>query len=177
MRTRVWITAGVALALASCGIGAVSQDDLTAEAQGRGGGVTTSLVDEAIAAVADEVGRDPLLVRSITATLAQVTIVVDGGDAWTYGTSGLYGGRGLSGPEPSGSGGAAFPVSPGAIAVDAGGATARDAVGPGTWVESVTVTRPGEGAAIAQAVRVTDGVTPATVVVDATGAIVVEGAR
>lgn len=175
----MWLAAVVALALASCGIGAMSQDELTAEARGRGGGVTTSLVDEAIAAVAAETGQDRLTVTSITATLAQVTIAVAGSGSWTYGTSGLYGGRGLTGPTADGPGaaGRAFPVATGELDVDAAGATARDAVGPGTWVESVTVTRPAEGAEPSLAVVVTDGAASATVVVDATGAIVVEGSR
>lgn len=174
----MWITvvAG-ALALSSCGIGAVSQAELTAEAQGRGGGITTGLVDEAIEAVAEETGQEPLVASSITAMLAQVAIVVDG-QTWTYGTSGLYGGRGLTGPTAGGAtGGGGFPVAPGDLDVDAAGATARDAVGPGTWVESVTAIRPGEGADPALRVAVTDGTLSATVVVDTTGALVVEGSR
>ncbi|HEX7134618.1 MAG TPA: hypothetical protein VF228_18740 [Iamia sp.] len=176
MRRWGWIVVvGAALALTSCaGIGTVSQDEVTAEAQRRGGGVTTDLVDAAVEAVADETGQDPLPVHSITATLAQVTIVVPAGDgsprreSWTYGTSGRYGGRGLGGPElvaapPTG----IFPVAPGDLDVDAAGATAREAGGPDSWVQTVTVTRPSEGAQPTLSVVVTDGSNSQTIVVEA----------
>jgi hypothetical protein len=174
MRRRGWIGLVVAgLALTSCGFGTVSQDDVTAEARRRGGGVTSDLVAAAIEAVADETGQDPLRVHSITATLAQVTVVVPATDGsgrretWTYGTSGRYGGRGLAGPVV-GAGPAAgtFPVAADGVDVDAAAATARDAGGPGRWVESVTVIRPGEGAEPVRSVVVTDGVSPQTVVVE-----------
>ncbi|HEV7722018.1 MAG TPA: hypothetical protein VGO60_12060 [Iamia sp.] len=175
MRSRGAIALVVAaLALTSCaGIGTVSQEEVTAEAQRRGGGITTHLVDAAVEAVAEETGRDPLPVHSITATLAQVTIVVPsadgspGRDAWTYGTSGLYGGRGLTGPAVAGeSAGGIFAVATGDLDVDTAGATARDAGGPGTWVESVTVARPGEGAEPVVSVVVTDGAVSQTIVVE-----------
>lgn len=175
-----------AVALTSCvGAGAVNQGAVTAEVQRRGGGVTTALVDDALAAVAEETGEDPLVVHSITATLATVVIVVPatdgsgGRESWRYGTSGIYGGRGLEGPdvaeEPAFE---TFPVRVGDLDVDAHGATAREAGGPGRWVESYTVARPAAGAEPVTTVVVADGVdAPSPVVLDADGAIVVEGAR
>ncbi len=173
-----------AVALTSCvGIGAVNRGSVTREAQERGGGITSALLDDAIAAVAEETGTDPLQVHSVTARLAQVTIVVPatdgsgGREAWTYGTSGLYGGKGLEGPavaeEPAFG---TFPLAAGAIDVDALAATARDEAGPGRWVDAVTVARPAEGAEPITTVVVTDGATtPSNVQFDAAGELLLEG--
>ncbi|HEU5151852.1 MAG TPA: hypothetical protein VFU19_15245 [Iamia sp.] len=172
------------VALTSCvGIGAVDRGRVTAEAQQRGGGVTTALVDEAIAAVAAETGADPLVVHAVTATLARVTVVVPAADgagreAWTYGTSGLYGGRGLEGPDrPDEPGGEPFPVAVGDLDVDGATAAARAAAGPGLWVASVTIGRPATGGEPATTVAVDDGSGPTPVVIDADGAVVPEGPR
>lgn len=183
--SRVGALAVVTMALTSCvGIGAVNRGAVTAEAQRRGGGVTTALVDEAVAAVAEATGEDPVVVHSITATLAQVAIVVPatdgsgGRERWTYGTSGLYGGKGLAGPEVAEEPAfETFPVGVGDLDVDGDVATAREEAGPGRWVESYTVARPAAGAEPVTTVVVTDGVTPSPVVLDADGEPVVEGAR
>jgi len=174
-----------ALVLTSCvGIGATGEGAVTAEAQRRGGGITTDLVDEAIAAVTRETGVDPLVVHSITAELAAVTIVVPardgsaGGDRWRFGTSGLYGGKGLDGPAAAGEQAAAtFAVAVGDLAVDAAVATARAAAAPGAWVESIAVARPIGGGDPVVEVEVRAGDLPTTVVVDLRGAVVAEGDR
>ena len=175
-----------AVALTSCvGIGAVNRGAVVRQAQQRGGGITTGLVDEALAAVAERTGEDPVAVHSITATLAQVVVVVPatdgsgGRESWTYGTSGQLGGKGLEGPTPVAEPAfETFPVAVGDLDVDAHVVTARDAVGPGRWVESYAVARPAAGAEPVTTVVVTDGVdVPSPVVLDADGAIVVEGVR
>lgn len=175
-----------AAALTSCvGLGAEGEGRVVAEAQRRGGGVTTGLVDDAIAAVAAETGTEPLVVHSITAELAAVTVVVpaaDGSgarDQWRYGTSGLIaGGRGLDGPERvAAPADGTFPVAIGDLAVDEAADTARAAGDPGAWVDSITVARPGEGADPVMTVEVTAGGLPTTVVVDLDGTLTPEGAR
>lgn len=172
-----------AVALTSCvGLGAENQGRTTAAAQRRGGGVTSALVDDAIEAVADETGADPLQVHSITARLAEVVVVVpaaDGGrEEWRYGTSGLYGGRGLGGPEPSTTPvEGTFAVAPGDVDVDAAVDTARPQGDPGAWVDHLVVARPSEGAEPVVTVEVTAGSLPTTVVVGVDGAALPEGAR
>lgn len=171
-----------AVALTSCvGIGAVTEGSVVREAQARGGGITTDLVDEAIAEVAAATGQSPLEVHAITATLARVEIVVPaaggGRDTWTYGTSGVFGGKGLEGPEPElAPAFAFFPVEAGQVDVDALAAAAREeAGGAGRWVESVTIARPADGAEPVTTVVVTDGGVPSNVMFDAAGQLVLEG--
>jgi hypothetical protein len=172
-----------AVALTSCvGIGAVTEGDVRTRAQERGGGVTTNLVDDAIAEVSAATGQRPLEVHSITATLAQVTIVVpaeggNGRDAWTYGTSGLLGGKGLEGPTPAAEPAfATFPVEVGQLDVDGLADRAREeAGGAGRWVDSVTVARLSEGAEPITTVVVTDGGVPSPIQFDADGELVLEG--
>lgn len=173
-----------AVVLTSCvGIGAVTEGDVIERAQERGGGVTTNLVDGAIAEVSAATGQRPLEVHSITATLAQVTIVVPaaegaGRDAWTYGTSGLLGGKGLDGPTPVAEPALApFPVEVEQIDVDGSADRARDEAGPGRWVESVTIARLSEGSEPITTVVVTDGGVPSSIQLDVTGELVLEGER
>lgn len=191
-RTSLVATLAVAaVGLTSCvGIGAVDHGGLTAEAQRRGGGVTTGLVDDAVAALAEATGEDPLQVHSITAALTVVTIVVPAADGsggreqWRYGTSGLYGGRGLTGPDVAAAPAPApFPVAVGDLDVDGAVATAtaeagaRAGSGSRRWVESVTVARPAEGAEPVTTVVVTDGGLPTPVLIDADGDVIPEGLR
>ncbi len=151
MRRAVKVMVGliVVSALTGCvGIGAVNRGAVTSEAQRRGGGVTGALVEEAFAAVEAEVGRPLDTVVSATATLATVVVVVDDGAgpvSYRYGTSGLYGGRGVEGPErvvPADEVPArTFPASAvSAEAFDAAVDRARAAAPEGAWVDSVTVT-------------------------------------
>jgi hypothetical protein len=171
-----------AVALTSCvGIGAVTEGDVVKKAQERGGGVTSNLVDDAIAEVSAATGERPLAVQSITATLAQVTIVVPaaegtGRDSWTYGTSGLLGGKGLTGPTPAADRAyAPFPVEVGQLDVDGLADRARTEAGPGRWVDSVTVARLADGAEPTTTVVVTDGGVPSPVQFDAAGELLLEG--
>jgi hypothetical protein len=176
----------VSVALTSCvGIGAVNRGAVVRQAQQRGGGITTGLVDQALTAVAEQTGEDPVAVHSITATLAQVVVVVPatdgsgGRESWTYGTSGQFGGKGLGGPTPVAEPAfAPFPVAAGDLDVDGLVDVARDAVGPGRWVESFSVARLAEGGEPITTVVVTDGVSvPSPIQFDAEGVVVVEGAR
>lgn len=174
-----------AVALTSCaGIGTVNQGRLTAQAQQRGGGVTTGLVDEAIAAVAEASGRDPLEVHSLTAALTVVTIVVPASDGsggreeWRYGTSGLYGGRGVEGPSVSEAPAfGTFPLAVGDLDVDGAVDTAFAETGPGRWVQTYTVARPADGAEPVTTVVVAGAGAPSPVLLDADGAVIGEGLR
>jgi hypothetical protein len=93
------------LGLTSC-VGSVNRDEFDDEVQSRGGGLGSELVADAIAALEEELGDDGLAVSSITFHASQATIEVlvpgTGGDvdSYNYGTSGLYGGGGLSEPTP-----------------------------------------------------------------------------
>jgi hypothetical protein len=172
-----------ALGLSSCvGIGAVNQGSVTRRAQERGGGVTTDLVADALAAVAAETGDPTLRVHTLTAELAAVTVVVAGDQpgrltSWRYGTSGLYGGRGLAGPDPVRAGGGEA-VSAALFGPDEAGLDELDAMVErviessgvvGGWVETATVARPGPGAAPTVTFVVTDDLREATVVVGGDG--------
>jgi len=110
-RRRLLAVIGAALVLTTCG--GTSRTDFEEEIQSRGGGLGSTLALEALDALEIELGEVPPL-RSFTMTNGQVTMEVlvpgtnDQVDSYRYGTSGLYGGGGLSGPTPvAGVGGAA----------------------------------------------------------------------
>lgn len=186
-RWRIWAAALVAaVALASCtGIGAVDQRELEEEAQDRGGGVTQGLVDEALAAIAEKSGRDPLYVLTLTATLGQVTVVVPSEDGtaaetWRYGTSGLLGGKGLEGPERSGpASGASFTAEQAGLDdLDAAVAAARRDVGrPDAWVEGIAVGQTSAEASPLTTVQLADAAGQQQVVLAPDGTLVGEGPR
>ena len=94
-----------ATGLMAC-VGSVQPGDLEEEAQSRGGGLSREVVLDAVAAVADEQGEATPQLRSVSVVPSHVALEVrvpgttEDLDAYDYGTSGLYGGRGLDGPEP-----------------------------------------------------------------------------
>lgn len=102
-RRRILGAIGAALLLASCG--GITRGEMDEEIQSRGGGLGSALPLEALVAVEEEVG-DEVVLRSMSVNLGSVTIDVlvpgtnDELDSYTYGTSGLYGGGGLSDPRP-----------------------------------------------------------------------------
>lgn len=169
----------VALALTSCvGIGAVNRGGVTVEAQRRGGGVTGALVEDALDAVAAEAGVDPLPVETLTAELAQVVVVVGPEEArpreaYRYGTSGLYGGRGVERTDtPGGVELDPFPADEvDAAGVDAALAAAR-AGRPGWWVDSLVVARPAPGQPPLVTVTLTDGAREESVTATTEGRLV-----
>jgi len=104
------LVVGAAVLLAACG--GTSRTDFDEEIQSRGGGLGSTLAIEALDALEAELGDD-IVLRSFTMTNGQVSMEVrvpgttDQVDTYRYGTSGLYGGGGLSGPTPvAGVGGA-----------------------------------------------------------------------
>lgn len=165
----------LALVLAGCGYGAESEESLTREAQERGGGVTGDLVVSALTAVEADAGRDVPVVQ-VSAALATVDVVVvaaDGDDeleVYRYGTSGLLGGKGLSGPEPTpGPARAGFrPEDVTADAFDAAVGRARTRQGEGRHVATVTAVRPEGLDLVRLSVALSDGVGTTSVEEDLT---------
>lgn len=102
-RRRILAVGVVALLLAACG--GTSRRDFDEEIQSRGGGLGSALAVDALAALEGEL-EDEVALRSFTMTSGQVTMEVlvpgteDQVDSYRYGTSGLYGGGGLSDPTP-----------------------------------------------------------------------------
>lgn len=94
------------LALTGC-VGSITRDDLDEEIRARGtAGMGQRLALGAVDAVREELRTDDVDVRSLTLSpgRAALEVRVDGPtealDAYHYGTSGLYGGKGLDGPTP-----------------------------------------------------------------------------
>ncbi len=176
----------VAIVLSSCtGIGSIDRGELEAEAESRGGGITAGQIEDALAAVGEASGRDPLEVLSIRATLGQVEVVVPSSDgtaaeSWRYGTSGLLGGKGLAGPERTGpASGAAFTAEEAGLdALDRSLDSARvDAGRPDGWVESVTVDQVSSEALPLTTVQLADAAGQEQVVLGPDGRLVGEGPR
>lgn len=100
---RLLFVAVAVVVVAACG--GTSRGDFDAEIESRGGGLGADLPLAAVAALEDEVGADVAL-RSMSVNRALVTMEVlvpgtdDQLDRYSYGTSGLYGGEGLSDPIP-----------------------------------------------------------------------------
>ncbi len=90
------------LLLTGC-VGSVSRGDFDEEVQSRGGGLGADLPLDALDALEARLGDDVVL-KSVTLTAGQGTFEVrvreQEVDSYRYGTSGLYGGEGLSDPTP-----------------------------------------------------------------------------
>jgi hypothetical protein len=91
--------------LAAC-IGSQTREAFEDEVHARGGGLSQGLAIEATDAVAEELHVDGVRLRSLNLTPGHVTMEVqvpdslEDLDSYGYGTSGMYGGGGLSGPDP-----------------------------------------------------------------------------
>jgi hypothetical protein len=96
---------GMMLALASC-VGSVSTEQFQDEVHERGGGLGRQVIVDAVEAVGDDQGTDLVQVRSLSVLPGRVAMEVqvpgslEDVDAYTYGTSGVFGAGGLDGPEP-----------------------------------------------------------------------------
>ncbi|HMG45575.1 MAG TPA: hypothetical protein VK611_29855 [Acidimicrobiales bacterium] len=109
MRASGWfgrvILAGAATVLVAC-VGSVTRDDLQEEVESRGGGLSQEVLLDAVAAVADDQGEATPRLRSVSVVASHVALEVmvpgttEDLDAYDFGTSGMFGGRGLDGPEP-----------------------------------------------------------------------------
>lgn len=94
-----------AVPLAAC-IGSQTRDDFEEEMHARGGGLSQRLAVEAVDAVEERLHVDEVQLRSIGVGPGRVTMEVqvprttEDLDTYGYGTSGMYGGAGLSDPEP-----------------------------------------------------------------------------
>lgn len=93
------------MALAGC-VGSIDGQAFEREVQARGGGLDGELVLDALEAVEDELGTDDVRLRSLDVRPGYVTLEVqvphapDELDAYRYGSSGRYGGRGLGEARP-----------------------------------------------------------------------------
>lgn len=93
------------LALGAC-VGSVGREDFDDEVRSRGGGLDGELAVDAVDAIEADLGVDGIRVRSVDLTAGQVTLQVqvpgdpEELDVYRFGSSGLYGGRGLSDPQP-----------------------------------------------------------------------------
>jgi hypothetical protein len=87
-------------------IGSETRESFDDEVHARGGGLTQELVIEAVDAVEEDTGADALKLRSFTTSAGRVSLEVqvpgslEDLDSYSFGSSGLYGGGGLDGPDP-----------------------------------------------------------------------------
>jgi hypothetical protein len=70
------VACGAAVVAAGC-VGTTDRDDFTAIVQERGGGLTSDLPLDAVAAVGDELGVDDFEVRSLSVTPLDATVVLE----------------------------------------------------------------------------------------------------
>lgn len=102
---RAAVVGGLAVAVSGC-VGSVGVDDFNDEVRERGGGLSQEVILDGV----EEVGeaqdvREPQM-RSVSVMPGRVALEVrvpgtpEDVDAYTFGTSGLFGGGGLDGPEP-----------------------------------------------------------------------------
>lgn len=164
------IVAGV-LALGAC-VGSIDRDDFDDEVRSRGGGLDGSLVSDGVDAVAGDLGVDGIEVWSVAVLPGSVTLQVrlpaqpDALDSYRYGTSGQYGGRGLSEPQPLSTNSAFGDMEtrvfdPTAVGLDRLDEMVAEAIGAagldGGWASGATTTRgAAPGADVVTAVTVTD---------------------
>jgi hypothetical protein len=107
-RRRSWVAAASLLAVASftgC-IGSQTREQFEEEMHLRGGGLSQRLVADAVGAVEERLHVDEVKLRSLDVSPGRVAMEIqvpqsaEDLDGYDYGTSGMYGGGGLSGPEP-----------------------------------------------------------------------------
>lgn len=180
------LAALVAVAVLAACVGSISKEALDEEMRSRGGnGIGEHLVVGAVEAVMDDLGADDIELRSLTASPARVTMEVrvpgtENLDAYSFGTSGLYGGRGLDGPRPLTVSADAPPLETQVFLASNAGLDRFDemvdtalaeASLPGGYVDGATVRRFGEGSAIVIAIDVTGERSRATVSFAADGSL------
>jgi hypothetical protein len=91
--------------LAGC-IGSQTREAFEDEIHARGGGLSQTLAIEAVDRVEERLHVDEIHLRSLHLTPGRVTMEVqvpgsvEDLDSYGYGTSGMFGGGGLSGPDP-----------------------------------------------------------------------------
>jgi hypothetical protein len=158
-----------ASATAGC-IGSETRESFDEEVHARGGGLTQELVIDAVDAVEEDTGADTIKLRSFTTSAGRVSLEVqvpgsvEDLDSYSYGSSGLYGGGGLDGPDPVARSGSEAPLEAQVFTLDEAGIDRFDAMVdqaiaeadlPGGWASSASVTR-GEQAAPVISVTVTN---------------------
>jgi len=146
--------------LASC-VGSVSRQQFEDESQARGGGLSQDVILDALVAVADDQGADPVQLRSVSVMPSRVSLEarVPGSpedlDAYSFGTSGQLGGDGLDGPEPVARSSTEAPLESTLFTAQAAGvrrfdemvdAALEEADLPGGYASGATITKPDAGA-------------------------------
>ena len=160
-----------ALAVGAC-VGSIDRGDFDDEVRARGGGLDGDLVIDGIDAVERDLGVEHIEVWSVAVAPGAVTFQVrlptqpDALDSYRYGSSGQYGGRGLSEPQPLSTNGAydsidsrVFdPTTVGLDRLDEMAAEAIDAAGlDGGWASGASTNRPAApGADVVTSITVTD---------------------
>lgn len=168
---RVVATVASVLALGAC-VGSIDRGEFDDEVRSRGGGLDGSLVSDGVDAVARDLGVEDIEVWSVSIVPGAVTLQVrlpaqpDALDSYRYGTSGQYGGRGLSEPQPLSTNSAYAemesrvfdPTAVGLDGLDEMVAEAIEAAGlDGGWASGASTTRGATpGADVVTAVTVTD---------------------
>lgn len=157
-------------ALSSC-VGSVTREQFEEESKARGGGLSQDVILDAVVAVADDQGADPVQLRSVSVVASRVSLEarVPGSpedlDAYSFGTSGQLGGDGLDGPEPVARSSTETPLESTLFTAQAAGvrrfdemvdAALAEADLPGGYASGATIARPGGGADPQTAVTVTN---------------------
>lgn len=158
------------LALASC-VGSVSTEQFNDEVHERGGGLSRHVIVDAVAAVGEDQRVDVVQLRSLSVMPGRVALEVrvPGSvadvDSYTYGTSGLFGGGGLDGPEPVHTSSTDQPLESAVFTTEAAGVDGFDEVVdaaiaeadlPGGYATGAEIARPGGGAGPTIEVTVTN---------------------
>ena len=171
---------------ASACVGSRTQESFENEVHARGGGLSQQLVLDGIVAVAEHQHTNPVHLRSITvqparvAFEAQVPGTTSDLDAYTFGTSGMYGGGGLSGPEPVHTNSTDPPLEGTTFTAHAAGIEHFDttvdqaldeAKLPGGWASSASISRPVGGGDPQTTVTVTNRRRTVAVTFDADGSV------
>jgi hypothetical protein len=165
------------MVLGAC-IGSIGHDTFEDRMRARGGGLDGGLLADAVDAIAADLDVDEVRLRSVTVAPGYVTLQVqvptdpDELDTYRFGSSGLYGGRGLSGPVPVGRGPNDPPLDDQLFGLETAGSARFDAMVTEAlraaevergWASGATIVRSGAGEDVVTTITVTNDRRTATV--------------
>lgn len=148
------------LVLGAC-IGSIGQDEFEDRVRARGGGLDGALLADAVDAVEEDLDVDEIRLRAVDVKPGAVTLQVqvptdpEELDTYRFGSSGRYGGRGLSGPTPVARGPGDQPLDEQLFDPDTAGFAHFDAMVAEAlqaaevergWASGATIGRAGDGA-------------------------------